>query len=306
MMGSKSIILTLLAILIFSIWDFKSKGYREFPQLIYNWNRKRIIRDYGNSKTYKLNHNTLSLYYNRRLEKVNEKNTIELLDERCRPFYFRFMYKQVMDSLIEFKGGVWLTQIPKNNIGEVSLREVDIPTVIRDNNIRVGFVGLTNDKWGGFKTIRRNIKFSYPKINFTGDRKDLFGFEYSTLNVTSADYQNKLTVLDQCEVVVILIDKIPEDEDLENLQKVLSLTKDKPFLVHTWPLVGSIKIDKLEKANNFIKKLHEKNQFVFVLDLKEGHEQLAQYDENRGYFLTSFGYSLFKTEVIEFIGNHKN
>lgn len=305
-MGAKSIIFTLLAILIVSIWDFKNKGYREFPQLIYDWGHKRMIRDYGNSKTYKLNHNTLSLYYNRKLEKVNEKNTIEVLDERCRPFYFRFMYKQIMDSLIEFKGGVWLTQIPKNNIGEASLREVNIPTVIKGDNISVGFVGLTNDKWGGFKTIRKSIKFSYPKINFRGNQKDLFGFEYSTLNVNSADFQNKVTILDKCEVVVILIDKIPEDEDLENLQKILSLTKDKPILVHTWPLVGSIKVDKLEKANNFIKKLHKKNQFVFVLDLKGVHEQLAQHDENRGYFLTSFGYSLFKTGVIEFVGNHKD
>ncbi|MEW2920661.1 hypothetical protein AB1A65_04280 [Muricauda sp. ANG21] len=305
-MTVKNIILTLLTILIVSIWDFNKKGYHEFPQLIYDWDQKRTIKDHGNTRTYKLSHNTLGLYYNRSLESIHENNTIEVLDERGRPFYFRFMYKQIMDSIIEFKGGIWLTQIPKKKLGEVRLKEVDIPLIIKDHKISVGFIGITNDKWGGFKTIRKNIKFSYPKINFLGNQKDVFGFEYSTLDITPEGYENNVEVPEQCEIVMILIDKIPEDEDLESIQKLLSATKDKLLLVHTWPLVESMKAEKLEKANNLVRKLNEKNQNIFVIDLKGGSEELAQYDENKGYFLTSFGYSLFKTEVIEIIGNYKD
>ncbi len=139
-----------LAIFIFMLIDFSLKGYREFPQLYFDWDKTELVKDYGKCEFMSLAHNKVILRHKEALIDLNSDNTLKIKTSKGNLFYFRYEYKIVKDGNLQLRGGVWLTQQPKNiRESTISVSEIHLP-MVQNGNTDICFIGFSENKWGGF------------------------------------------------------------------------------------------------------------------------------------------------------------
>lgn len=301
--------LSFLAIIIYVIIDFSLKGHREFPQLNYDWDKTELVKDHGRCELISFAHNKVDLRLKDGLKELNNNNTLKIKTNKGKVFYFRYEYKMVKGDSIMLRGGVWLTQHPKN-IDESNILVSEIKTpIVQNGNINVCFIGLTDNKWGGFRSLRRDLKLKYQSINFTGPTQDIYGYPYvpAKINKDGGFLASDFDPFPKADIYIVFFETLDISKDRvvwDHFIEGISI-KSQLILLNSWPELKGI--DKNEEIQNMNLLLHEiaiDNDKVKIIELN-GQGAGATLLDNGQYFMDNKGYQLYKKEILENINIEK-
>jgi len=284
--------------------DFDLKGHREFPQLNFDWNRIELIKDYGSYELISLAHNSVSLKHRKDLNGLSSNNTLKIKTNKGKIYYFRYEYKLVKDANIQLRGGVWLTQQPKNfKKSIISISEVHLP-MVKNGDINICFLGYSDNKWGGYRSIMKDLKQKNQDINFIGPKQDVYGYPYMPINVKKglgAVVEN-LNQLPKTDIYIVFIESIATYKNREVwIQFVEEITKMGQIIyLNTWPeLEGNPKNVEIRKINKLLRDISESNENIKILELNGHNGATATMLENGQYFMDNSGYKLYKKKILE-------
>ena len=302
--------LSFLAIIIYMIIDFSLKGPREFPQLNFDWGRMELIKDYGECELISLAHNTLNLMHNESLNDLNSNNTLKIKTSKGKLYYFRYEYKIVKDGIIHLRGGVWLTQQPINlRETTISIREIHLP-MIQNGDINICFIGFSDNKWGGFRSIRKDIKQKNHHINFIGPKQDIYGYPYMPVPVNKGLglLVKNISKIPNADIYIIFIESLETSKNRDVWNQLADGLSKKCQMIYlnTWPeLMENSKNEEIRKMNKLLQEISESHENIKILELDGLNGAGATILDNGHYFLDNSGYQLYKKKILEQIGGKK-
>ncbi|SFW63940.1 hypothetical protein SAMN02927921_02898 [Sinomicrobium oceani] len=285
-------------IAIYILIDFKVKGYREFPQMDFDWEKKELINRYGVKRIYFVTHNSVGIEYDKDdLSHVENSNTIELITSEGKKYYFRHEYKIVRDSVLFLKGGIWLTKIPENkNIKKAEVNEIKLNYKRNNEGINVCFIGNTDNKWGRYRSLRRSIKMKNREVNFIGSKQDIYGYFYDPV-----DYKKDYFHTPNVSFYIVFLGKLSEKKDFYKYEKLINklLLRNGKVIINTWPQINCKLNPMILKKNQFMKQWNE-NEKIILIDLENlvGGSEIR---EDNTYDLSKEGYRVYIKEILKSI-----
>ncbi|RTE54863.1 hypothetical protein EHW67_06790 [Arenibacter aquaticus] len=290
--------------------DFSLKGHREFPQLNFDWDRTELIMDYGECELISLAHNTVNLRYKKNLNDLNNNNTLKIKTSKGKLYYFRYEYKLVKDGIIQLRGGVWLTQQPKNlRQTTISVSEIHLP-IMQNGDINICFIGFSDNKWGGFRSIRKYMKQKNHDINFIGPKQDIYGYPYMPVPVNKGiEFLVKnINNIPNADIYIIFIESLKTSKNRQvwsQLADGLSKKGQKTYL-NTWPeLKENPKNEEIRKMNKLLQEIATCHKNIKIMELNGFNDAGATILDNGQYFLNNSGYKLYKKIILEQIEDKK-
>jgi hypothetical protein len=290
--------------------DFGLKGYRDFPQLNFDWDKTEVVKDYGMCEVLSIAHNMVSFRFKKDLNELNSNNTLRIKTSTGKVFYFRYEYKMVKEGDMQLRGGVWLTQNPKNiDRSNISVSEINVP-MVQNGNIDVCFIGFSDNRWSGFRSLRKDLKQQNQDINFIGSKQDVYGYAYEPAQINKelgylVEYLDQFPKSDIYILFFETLDISQNREVWEYLVKGLS-KKGKKIYLNTWPeLKESQKNIEIQKINLLLSEIAVSNDKVEILELNGRNDIGATLLDNGQYFLDNFGYQFYKKEILEHIEGKK-
>lgn len=167
--------IVLACLLAYLTLNFITKESKNFSSLNYNWSNTKIIKEYKIVTLDSVSDNYLSLKISKKL-KVNPYNTFKLENENG-VYFFRFNYSISNNKETNFRDLIWLNKNPEIIGEKFNLIELDLPILKTNgaNFITISDNQLYQNEAKYFRKELRRIK----NVNFSGNNKDIYGFNYS-------------------------------------------------------------------------------------------------------------------------------
>tara|TARA_R110000868_G_scaffold162747_1_gene394230 strand:+ start:6076 stop:6990 length:915 start_codon:yes stop_codon:yes gene_type:complete len=286
----------LACVLTHLTWSFIFVESNNYSSLNYNWSKTKEIKVFENVVIDSVSENFLRLVTTKKLN-VKPFSTYKIKN-KYKTYFFRFNYSIPGDKEITFKDLIWLNTMPKIENKKFYLIEVDLP-IKETKGVNVTTIGDDQIFQNEAKYFRKELR-RINNVNFFGDKKDIYGFNYiGNKNLTFQYLNNNYLEVPKTEYYVIMLK--PEDNIeiaylnlKEFILKVISKKRAEKIILITLPIYNE-SISTLRDFNIKLINFSKENKNIFLVDSnlilkgmpnfyrksineisKEGYERLAK------------------------------
>lgn len=273
---------------------FVKSSTQQFFQLNFDWDKEEPIKELGTAILDSVSYNYVKLRNN--TFSPNPQNTYKLSGKKGN-FYFRYVYSLKDDSIIEFKGVEWITDIPESTGIEYSIDEVLLP-LKNGNGPSVVTIGdgllIENEA----KYFRKDLAKLFS-VSFKGTYYDVFDFPHMAITTnTSSIILAQINNVPQADNYVLMYGS---NEHLDSLQTFQSNTEEilknlqakKPkniILITLPPSKDAVLNNRNKEINNVFLKLSNAANVKIINTFQLFSGNLEKYIRKDGINISRDGY----------------
>jgi hypothetical protein len=277
----KSILISILALLVYYNINFFKQIDEKTAQQPYNWEALKVLDSIGQIKVLSATRSGLQMVNNQKII-IPTKYAYALVgaDEK---YYFRYEYLVHKSNVIKFFEVHWLKGMPTNFDGEFTLQTVELP-LIQNGKYTAITLGDKHLCRSNAKDFRKELS-DISDIIFFGSQNDVLGYPYEAqVGYSSQNVLHLAKKVEKTDYYILLFDWHKDKETLndylQNLSKIKQALMQKNPKKIFWIIPPKTYNLEAQKAiDNAIKSLSDTK--LIVIDPSENNNNAL--DDNHYY-----------------------
>lgn len=299
------LILTWILLFVYLSFDFIYKAHENFVQFSFDWSQQETLKTFQKVSLDSISHDYLAISSNYESFSDLDKNDSFKLTTGNNVYYYRATSILFEDTQTQFKGIVWINNIPNKQSVEGMLEVIKLP-LKQSGKKAFTTIGDSQIIWSWAKEFRKKLAKKEDVI-FYGTEKDVYNYPFvgGVFTKTSTLVED-VKQMERTPNYILFFgaqDKAVNFEDLKiNIKKLIDYISTKPITEKIfWISLPPSHQPKFQKYNHkfnaIIRECAAENELIILIDSDTIFKNEQDYLWEDGVHLNEKGYDMILREL---------